>query len=354
MRQIDLPYGPQELEAVTAAVSSGAFGGVAVRCDTSSALARWRECFASLGSGAVLAPPLRWSLLHIDRDTQWPPHQHMTIEVAFVLSGTLCERRLLAQPDGPVVTGAVPDDGAPELYTVVCHTAGECFANPRYSVHQSYTRDEGAVVLTLWGANHARLRDAEGKLWDASRQRRQRRHTSNIAASGARSMRAPMLPSLVWLEQPGRGPTPAAHDPHDQASRIRELQARILEALYEEAREAAYAPPWAPAVGAAEASARATEIAGLEWHWAHRVARLVVEDLGADVVSEAQLGRFLAQHAAPAPPQAPVDWGWLRRLIWKWRLPSRLRRAAKAADDRANDALDIKWTGKPRPPPKKR
>ena len=49
------------------------------------------------------------------------------------------------------------------------HTGGNALCNPRFSVHQSYTLDEGAVLLVLWCGKHANLADPDQLLWDPSR-----------------------------------------------------------------------------------------------------------------------------------------------------------------------------------------
>ena len=44
----------------------------------------------------------------------------------------------------------MPDIGYPRLFRVNKKEGGSCFSNPRFTVHQSYTMDEGAVLLVLW------------------------------------------------------------------------------------------------------------------------------------------------------------------------------------------------------------
>ena len=187
VQRIDLPYGPHELEAVAHAVSSEHLGldklGSMHRLHTPERLARWREEFGSLDLGeyddaaaapegsklATLFSRLRWSILLVEPNRFFPAHQHPDIEIEFVLRGALYENRLLAQPDRMITAGQLPDFGLPKLFRVKRHGGAAFFSNPRYSVHQSYTLDEGVVILVLWCGNHNNLTDKERALWDARR-----------------------------------------------------------------------------------------------------------------------------------------------------------------------------------------
>jgi hypothetical protein len=61
------------------------------------------------------------------------------------------------------------DSGFPKFFRVNQHAGGATFDHPRYSVDQSYTLDEGAVLLVLWAGKHIPLADPDDLMWDPSR-----------------------------------------------------------------------------------------------------------------------------------------------------------------------------------------
>ena len=141
-------------------------------------LKAWRAQFASLDLGTSEEAcaessahlfSLRWTILIIQPNRFFPAHQHPNVEVEFVLRGALYENRLLLQPDAPLAEASVPDGGFPRLFRVQKHVGGAFFSNPRYSVHQSYTMDEGVVLLVLWTGRHVNIADRDGALWEPGR-----------------------------------------------------------------------------------------------------------------------------------------------------------------------------------------
>jgi len=189
-QRIDLPqFAGHEFERVADFIDSeggsslglGALGQFH-RLGTAERRAAWRTHFAGLDLGtyeeacqesAQQMAKLCWTVLLIEPHKSFPVHQHPDIEVEFVLRGVLYENRLLAQPNAPLAETAaelaVPDRGYPKLFRVNRHGGGDFFNNPRYSVHQSYTMDEGVVLLVLWTGRHTNITDKEGKLWQAER-----------------------------------------------------------------------------------------------------------------------------------------------------------------------------------------
>ena len=187
VQRIDLPFRPHEVDLVAEWLdrtdADGAAGLDALRplhrLSRSDKLAAWRSEFSSLDLGTYeeaaaedhcgLFSHLCWSLLLIEPHRSFPVHQHPDIEVEFVLRGALYENRLLSQPDAVLDASEVLDTGFPRLFSVHTHGGGSFFSNPRFSVHQSYTMDEGVVILVLWAGRHVNLTDPAGKLWAPKR-----------------------------------------------------------------------------------------------------------------------------------------------------------------------------------------
>ena len=182
VQRIDLSFGAMELEAVAGWIDGKDDFCAPLhpfhRLGLPDRLEAWRAQFASLDLGtyeeacaessAHLAS-LRWTILIIQPNRFFPAHQHPNVEVEFVLRGALYENRLLLQPDAPLAEASVPDGGFPRLFRVQKHVGGDFFSNPRYSVHQSYTMDEGVVLLVLWTGRHVNIADRDGALWEPGR-----------------------------------------------------------------------------------------------------------------------------------------------------------------------------------------
>jgi len=80
--------------------------------------------------------------------------------VVYVIKGALYELRL----QGPPPTTSFPP--GPDLSTTTTTTttfeeklvrAGSMMVNEIGSIHQSFTREEGAVLLCIWGGSHFNL-----------------------------------------------------------------------------------------------------------------------------------------------------------------------------------------------------
>lgn len=152
-------------------------------------------------TGAAHLASLRWSVLLIEPNRFFPCHAHPNVELIYCARGALYENRVLPsalynrigareQPIDQSTLRRVPrrvprrapgrarradrraeivDSGFPKFFRVNKHVGGSVLCNPRHSVHQSYTLDEGAVLLVLWCGRHANLADPDGLLWDPDR-----------------------------------------------------------------------------------------------------------------------------------------------------------------------------------------
>ena len=184
VQRIDLKgYDGQDFDKVATFVDSFAedygFGPLLPfqRIGTADRLAAWRDEFASLDLGdyeeACMdgnTAPFGWTILLIEPHRFFSVHQHPNIEIGFVLRGAVYENRLLAQPDEMLADPlALPDSGFPKLFRVNKYTDGAVFSNARYSVHQSYTMDEGVVLLLFWTGKHVNLSDDAASLWSVQR-----------------------------------------------------------------------------------------------------------------------------------------------------------------------------------------
>ena len=186
VQRIDLPgYAGHEFERVADFLDgeAGTTLGLAAlgklhRLGTAERRAAWRAQFGNLDLGTYdeatstgRTDRLCWTILLIQPQKSFPVHQHPDIEVEFVLRGALYENRLLdgAQPNAPLAELDLPDGGYPKLFRVKKHEGGSFFSNPRFSVHQSYTMDEGVAILVLWTGRHTNISDRDSKLWDTER-----------------------------------------------------------------------------------------------------------------------------------------------------------------------------------------
>jgi len=191
VQRINLPHGAGELECVAAWLEDEEQSGMGAlrplhRLGTPERLSAWKERFGSLDLGdydAVRESPseslahlasLGWSVLIIEPNRFFPCHQHPNVELIYCARGALYENRVLSSAliNAPLpASGArvLVDSGFPRLFRVHQRRGGETFENPRFSVHQSYTLDEGCVLLVLWAGKHANLVDADNLLWDPAR-----------------------------------------------------------------------------------------------------------------------------------------------------------------------------------------
>jgi len=107
---------------------------------------------------------LKWVIMDILPNRNFPLHAHPNIESIYVARGTLHEMRLsglpptrefptdnLGNPEGP--------DLSTEPWTFEHNILpeGSFLVNEIGSVHQSYTENEGVVLLVLWGGCHANV-----------------------------------------------------------------------------------------------------------------------------------------------------------------------------------------------------
>lgn len=93
-------------------------------------------------------------------------HAHPNIEFELTLHGTLQEFRWLwrvtpsSDDDGGVLTGDSPSGPEIAKQSPFVHNRvkkGQCMLNETGSVHQSFTEDDGCVILVLWSGCHANI-----------------------------------------------------------------------------------------------------------------------------------------------------------------------------------------------------
>lgn len=189
VQRIDLPYGARDLEQVARVLDFKVDGlgldalGNLQPVNKSDVLKRWKEEFKKLDLGgydeassapagskvASLMDRLSWSVLIIQPHQFFPPHQHPEVEIEFVLGGAIYENRLINHPGQLLDNKDLPDSGRPKLYAVKRSEAGHFFCNLPYTIHQTYTLEEGAVILVLWCGCHNNLNDNNHILWNVSR-----------------------------------------------------------------------------------------------------------------------------------------------------------------------------------------
>ena len=85
-------------------------------------------------------------------------HQHPNIEFEQTLVGALHEVRLCGDP--PALPGG---DEGPDLRSSLTWEAGtvpagDFVVNAVGSVHQSFTKNDGALIVVLWSGCHANVR----------------------------------------------------------------------------------------------------------------------------------------------------------------------------------------------------
>jgi hypothetical protein len=123
--------------------------------------AEWEEF---LNGGLSNGRAMRWDLMTIAPKQSFPLHAHANIEAIYVAKGTLLELRLC----GPIPPTHFVDDASghplpPDLsdrsatFERLTFPVGSFLVNDVGSVHQSYTEEEGAVLLLLWGGCHANI-----------------------------------------------------------------------------------------------------------------------------------------------------------------------------------------------------
>lgn len=209
VQRIDLPFRASELERVAQWLDDETQSGMGAlrpfhRLGTPERMRAWKHRFDSLdlgeynalvkataeahkvnyatpggtwsrsaaAAGAMHLESLGWSILLIEPNRFFPCHKHPDLEIIYCARGAVYENRVLSSAliNRPREDNAtLVDSGFPRFYRVNKHPGGTAFDNPRYSVHQSYTLDEGAVLLVLWAGKHANLSDPDNLMWDPDR-----------------------------------------------------------------------------------------------------------------------------------------------------------------------------------------
>lgn len=116
--------------------------------------------------------PLRIQLMRLPPNTWFRVHAHPNIEYEHTLAGTLHEIRLsnalvpkdfgvepgtASGPWGPDLQQLAVEAGEPLEWDMECVPKGYFLSNAIGSVHQSFTKDEGATLLLLWSGCHANI-----------------------------------------------------------------------------------------------------------------------------------------------------------------------------------------------------
>jgi len=191
VQKIELPFAAHEIDKVARWMEDEEQSGMGAlrplhRLSTPERLDDFKAQFGSLDLGSyddlaaaatssVKEPgsaefnALIWTILIIEPNRFFPLHAHPQGEVIYCARGALYENRVLTSALVNAPTTSLVDSGFPKLYSVHKRTGGEAFANPRFSVHQSYTLDEGAVLFVLWCGRHANLTDPTNAMWDVKR-----------------------------------------------------------------------------------------------------------------------------------------------------------------------------------------
>ena len=116
------------------------------------------ELDAWLATGLSNGRPLKLEVMAIKPNSWFKVHQHPNIEFEQTLVGALHEVRLRggwpALPDGD----EGPDLRRAKDWEAGAVPAGDFVVNPISSVHQSFTKNEGALIVVLWSGCHANVR----------------------------------------------------------------------------------------------------------------------------------------------------------------------------------------------------
>jgi hypothetical protein len=102
---------------------------------------------------------MSWTIISIPPNRSFPMHAHPSIEVIYVAKGVMHELRLTGQPPtkefGADLQGPDLSKTTTKAFAHHAIAQGEMLVNEIGSVHQSYTKDQGCVLLVLWSSAHA-------------------------------------------------------------------------------------------------------------------------------------------------------------------------------------------------------
>jgi quercetin dioxygenase-like cupin family protein len=146
--------------------------GIAVPADwQTSWLAKASALFAAKGGDATQdykhfletgqsnGREMAWIVISIPPNRSFPLHAHPSVEVIYVAKGVMHEARLNGTPPtrdfGPALEGPDLSDRPRNAFSHHAFSAGDMLVNEVGSIHQSYTKDEGCVLLCLWSSAHA-------------------------------------------------------------------------------------------------------------------------------------------------------------------------------------------------------
>jgi quercetin dioxygenase-like cupin family protein len=112
-----------------------------------------------LQTGESNGREMSWTVISIPPNRSFPLHAHPSIEVIYVAKGVMHELRLIGQAPtqdfGPQLEGPDLSNRTKDSFAHHAISQGEMLVNEIGSVHQSYTKGEGCVLLCLWSSAHA-------------------------------------------------------------------------------------------------------------------------------------------------------------------------------------------------------
>jgi hypothetical protein len=112
-----------------------------------------------LQSGRSNGREMSWTVISIPPNLSFPLHAHPSIEVIYVAKGVMHEVRLKGDAPtkdfGAQLEGPDLSDRSSDAFTHHAISQGEMLVNEIGSIHQSFTKDEGCVLLCLWSNAHA-------------------------------------------------------------------------------------------------------------------------------------------------------------------------------------------------------
>lgn len=115
---------------------------------------------------------LVWCLMKLGKHTRFSLHAHPNIEVIYVIRGVIYEYRLVVEDEitrkltklGDEVSSSKGHCQGPDLSSLSnprflsrSTRQGNFLLNETGSIHLTYTLDEGAELLVLWGNGHANI-----------------------------------------------------------------------------------------------------------------------------------------------------------------------------------------------------
>lgn len=122
-----------------------------------------------LRNGKSGGRPLYWSLMLLPPHRSFQLHCHPTLEVIHIIRGALYERRM---KNGPLCLEGSCGKAVEEMQAIDLSQTTQDFAdgvfpedsvnvNEMGSVHASFTKEEGCMLLCIWGGKHLTFSSAQ-------------------------------------------------------------------------------------------------------------------------------------------------------------------------------------------------